>query len=135
MHQHTVRASSKSEVYITQTERSLPPLDVVWDRCTRSPCGFLRWDGRTQWVVLSAAAAKNRMGNAHVCTENVYRDEMNVLSGVCTPLPLGTSRIIFFLKLISERCKRHSVGSGRVCVLLCSSSMGVEPKIVHFLAR
>ena len=29
--------------------------------------------GRTQWVLLSAAAAKNRMGNAHVCTENNVR--------------------------------------------------------------
>ena len=48
-------------MYITQTERSLPPLDVVWDRCTRSPCGFC--NGRTQWVVMSAAAAKNRVRN------------------------------------------------------------------------
>ena len=36
-------ASAKWESYITQTERSLPPLDVVWEPGSRSSCGFSRW--------------------------------------------------------------------------------------------
>ena len=56
------QASAKWESYITQTERSLPPLDVVWDRCTRYTHATF-CDGRTQLVVVSAAASKNRMRN------------------------------------------------------------------------
>ena len=41
-------------------------------------------DGRTQYHPLSAAIAKNRMGNASVCTQRRRVVKVNVLSGLCT---------------------------------------------------
>ena len=77
------------QLYITVTEPSLPPLDVSGYTQLRSPCGFC--DGRTQYHPLSAAIAKNRMGNASVCTGRRLLHAPTAIGGIADGVHRSTA--------------------------------------------
>ena len=47
--------------------------------------------GRTQWVVLSAPIAKNRMGNAHVCTGRRLLHGPTAIGGIANGVRRSTA--------------------------------------------
>ena len=48
-------------------------------------------DGGTQWDVLSAAAAKSRMGNAHVCTGRRLLHAPTAIGGIADGVRRSTA--------------------------------------------
>ena len=63
--------------------------DALWTRGSLAMTGFR--DGRTQWVVLSAPIAKNRMGNASVCTGRRLLHAPTAIGGIADGVRRSTA--------------------------------------------
>ena len=62
--------------------------NVVWDPNERFPLGdSVFCVGRTQWVVLSAAATQNRVKNAHAGPKRRFRQAPTAVGGTSAAYP------------------------------------------------